>query len=300
MSLKMYLPFRLQAAAALGAAALAAGLFGSAAPAGAAVLGASAEAYGLDVDLNVDAGLVNVGVGIGPLPSGVNASSGSPFQDDASVVLADVDLDASALIASSVTAEAVNAAIESNVDGLPGSRTVSATGGVLNLDLDVGLLPTNILGTTLTVVGIDGTLVSEASITGDYGSLSASGSSTITDLGLTLNGTVVDLAGLGLDATVLANPAPNTTVALNVAGLAGATLILNEQIVAPDQSSITVNAFRLSLGVLGEVDGNSVIGGDIVIGHSEVAVSAVPEPASVTAGLAAGLLVLTRRRRSAL
>lgn len=74
---------------------------------------------------------------------------------------------------------------------------------------------------------------------------------------------------LGIDVPQLPlNPAPNTPINLSVLGIAGATLVLNEQIVGGDgvhTTSKSSNAVHLSLNVAG------LITADIVVAHSDAA-----------------------------
>lgn len=135
-------------------------------------------------------------------------------------------------------------------------------------------------------MGLDGTLSSTAAITGDYGNLVATGSTTIQALNLIISGTSINLASY-----VGVNVAPNTSVNLAALGILNASLILNEQIIAPDQSSITVNAFHLDLNLLN-------IGGEVILGHSHASVTTIPEPSSILLLSSGAFAMLHRRRRS--
>jgi hypothetical protein len=72
---------------------------------------------------------------------------------------------------------------------------------------------------------------------------------------------------LGIDVPQLPlNPAPNTPVNLSVLGIAGATLVLNEQVVGGDgvhTTSKSSNAVHLTLNVA------SLITADVVVAHSD-------------------------------
>lgn len=79
----------------------------------------------------------------------------------------------------------------------------------------------------------------------------------------------VHLSILGIDVPLPLNPPPNTGVDLNALGIAGATLLLNEQVLGGDgitARSKTSNALRLSLNILGTITG------DVVIGHSSASI----------------------------
>ncbi len=139
-------------------------------------------------------------------------------------------------------------------------------------------------------ISLNGTLNSTAQIVGDNSGFSATGSTTIQQLSLTILGIPVDLS-----AFVGVNVAPNTSINLSALGIANASLILNEQIVAPDHTSIVVNALDLQFSaVLGTIHG------DVILGHSEAHVTAVPEPSTCIMAAAAlvGLCYAGWRRKS--
>jgi hypothetical protein len=82
----------------------------------------------------------------------------------------------------------------------------------------------------------------------------------------------VTLGGLGISilgvpvTNLPVNPSPNTSIDLNALGIAGATLILNEQTISGDgvnTSSLSSNALHLTLNTAG------VITADVVLGHSD-------------------------------
>lgn len=75
----------------------------------------------------------------------------------------------------------------------------------------------------------------------------------------------LQLSILGIDVPIPLNPPPNTSVDLNVLGIAGATLILNEQVIEGDgitSRSKMTNALRLNLNVIGTITG------EVIIAHS--------------------------------
>ena len=171
----------------------------------------------------------------------------------------------------SVSADLVEGSAESNIDGGAGTRFVRASGGIENGDISVSTLP--VLGSGVNVLNLTGTLSSSAEISGDFGALTASGTSTIEELTLQIGAVTVDLS-----AYVNVSVPPNTSVNLSALGIAGLSLVLNEQVIAGDSSSIQVNALHLVVdsSILGlGVDAN------IVLGHSEASLTAVPEPSWV-------------------
>ena len=243
------------------------------------VLSASSSGYGLGVDISA----LVINLDVGPLPAGVSGSAPAPY-NQAGTVLNVLTTDVVPLVISgTVSADAVNATATSNVDGSAGSKTTFASGGVVGAGVDVVTLP--ILPPGVTLLGLDGTLSSTAQITGDFGSLVATGTTVIQDLDLVISGIVVDLS-----AYVNVAVAPNTSINLAALGILNSSLILNEQVVAVDQTSISVNAFHLSLGLLN-------ITADVILGHSQAQVTAIPEPGSILLAGLGGLACVALRRR---
>jgi hypothetical protein len=256
--------------------------------AGAAIVSANSEGYGLFVNLDVlNSNLLSV-----TTPAGISGTAPAPY----SLNNALLDLNAGATILgvqAHASADTINGSANSNVDGSAGSKTTGASGGVEDLNINVDLL--SILGLESLLELDNVTLSSSAEITGDYGSMTASGGANITSLNLSI---------LGQDIQVNANAGANSFIDLNALGLIGATLILNEQIADCSDSfcSMTVNALRLSLnGLAGLFDT------DIIIGHayaemSAENISAVPVPAAVWlfGSAMVGLAGFSRRKTSAL
>lgn len=249
--------------------------------AGAATISASSAGYGLGVDVQA-LGLVHLQAG--PLPTGASGTAPVAYTQNKSTLNVNVSASTPLVASGLVSAAAVNATANSNVDGLAGLRTTQASGGVVGAGVHLNTLP--IIGSGLSLLGVDGTLSSTASISGDVGMLTAHGSTTIESLLLNIGGINVDLS-----AFVGASIAPNTGVNLSLLGISNVSLILNEQIVAPDQSSISVNAFHLSLNQAG------LVTGDVVLGHSQAMVTAVPAPSSVASALSLGAMRLLARRK---
>jgi hypothetical protein len=253
----------------------------------AANITASSSGYGLFVDVNA-LNLVNLDAG--PLPMGVNGTAPGPYTDSDTALNVNVSTSIPIVASAAVAAGTVNASAASSVDGLLGARTTTASGGVIGLNLDTVTLP--ILGPGINLLVIDGTLSSTAQISGDFGSLVATGTTVVESLALTISGIPVNLS-----AYVNVPIAPNTSVNLAALGIANASLILNEQVIAGDQSLIVVNAFHLNVNVA-----NSIVA-QVILGHSQAQMTAigVPEPATALTAVAVmsiSGLVAQRRRRS--
>ncbi|BBO30463.1 PEP-CTERM sorting domain-containing protein [Lacipirellula parvula] len=247
---------------------------------------ASSNGYGMFVDLNA---LSVVNLDVGPLPVGVNGVAPAPYANSDTVLNVNVSTSVPVVATATATAGSVTATAASNVNGGLGSRTTSASGGVVGAGVNAVTLP--VLPPGITLLGINGTLSSTAQVAGDFGSLVATGTTTIQSLGLTISGIPVNLS-----AYVNVPIAPNTSVNLAALGIANASLILNEQVVAGDQSSISVNAFHLNVNVA-----NSIVA-QVILGHSQAQMTAVaiPEPATVgmaTVGMVGAVAAARRRTR---
>jgi len=221
-----------------------------------------------------DASAAGVAIGLtGPLPISTGlvpaVSVSSPPPDSANQTL--FDLAPLQLISSGEAT--VNASTD--VDGAPGIRTASGDATILDLQLDLTLVLTDIISISAAEI------TSAADVTGDFGALNATGSSTFSLVEIT-----IDDVTFALDP----NYAPNTEI-YNQGGI---VIIGNQQIVTGNGTSlrgITVNALNISFGVLG-------IGGSIIIGQSQAALSAIPEPGTGLL-LGIGLVAIARfgRRR---
>jgi hypothetical protein len=261
--------------------AILSGLLLTASPASAATINASSSGYGLFVS----AAALTLNLNAGPSPNAATGTAPAPYNLADSALAVNVTSSIPFVVSGQAAANSVNGTATSNVDGLPGSRLTTASGGVDGAQIGLNTIP--ILGGGITLLGINATLNSTAQITGDFGSLAASGTTTIQNLGLTINAIPVNLT-----AFVGVNVAPNTSVNLALLGIANSSLILNEQLIAPNQTSIIVNAFHLTVNLA------SLIAADVVLGHSQVAVTAVPEPATL-AFMGLALVPLTCFARSA-
>ncbi|MFI4862182.1 MAG: PEP-CTERM sorting domain-containing protein [Phycisphaerales bacterium JB063] len=204
----------------------------------------------------------------------------------------------------------LSASAASDVDGAPGSRTTTGFGQVNGLDLDLvdaGVTVAGIPTLNLDLLNVGATTISSTStVTGDFGSLTAVGVSIIQDLVLNVNGVDLDLVSLlGANGNIDANGfliADPNTVLLNVGGVVGLNITLNEQIVTGDgitSAMIETNAIHISAsGIdLGLPLVDETLNADIIIGHSEASMlSIVPEPGSFALLSLGGLAMLRRRR----
>lgn len=258
----------------------------------ASVISSQSSAYSLSINVSALDALVNLNVMI---PAGVSGTAPSPYVLTDSLLGVDVDLSAGAIstlaLATLADTTLLSASASSDVDGLSGDKTTDANTTVNDLELD---LINNILllGSVETALSLGAsTIYSEAEVTGDYGSLSATGNSYVEDLALNLfNLGNVDLADIGLvaDTNGVINAAPNFVV-VDIYGIIGLNLTLNEQSSSCTASdcNIAVNALNLSfdsvdLAAFG-IDLTGTIDGSVIIGHSEAAMSATTSATAVSA-----------------
>jgi hypothetical protein len=248
--------------AVVGTAVAVCGLLGIGSSAGATVITGDADAAG--VALAVDFALLpDVNTGLVPA---VSVSSPPPGTQSQTLV----DLSPLGLI----TGGLASVSATTDVDGLAGIRTADADAALDDFDLVLSVTP------LITLLGISGDISSAATVSGDFGALGAAGSSSFTAASFTVNNVTTSL-----DPAYL----PNTTL-YNSGGI---LIIANEQILGGDGSALrtlTTNALRVSLSIAG------VVTGSIIVGQSQAALSAVPEPGTA-ALLGLGLVAIAVRGR---
>ena len=203
---------------------------------------------------------------------------------------------------------------QSNVDGTAGTKTTSASADVFNTLLAVrGVVGGSALAGG--IVFVAQAIQSTAQVTGDFGALTPSGTTTIT-----LGSGVLRVGGVDLTALVFASatPSPNTTFIIDDTLLGGTgaftgslTIVLNEQIVTGDgisTSGITVNAIDITFNAFGSTGLNAITNnGQIIFSQSQAAQAAapgggggaqpVPEPSSLAMLGLAGVAGAIRRYR---
>lgn len=218
---------------------------------------AGSIAFGDSVDLSV-ASLINLSSGKTGLVSGL---APAPYSADAAAVPVGLDSGVPLVIDLASGSGAITTHVSSDVDGAAGTRTTTGNSHVADLDLSVAKL---VLAQPL--VQVKATAVNtEASVTGQTGSLVGTSKVSITGLTIKVLGTSISLPA------DLTNVPPNTGLNVSVAGAAGVTILLNEtgtSGTAAGEIKTYSNAIRISLNAvnLGLVN---VLNGDIIIGHAE-------------------------------
>ena len=245
----------------------------------AVVVNGGSSSYGEWVNLTVDPLIgPDVTVTSGPVPTSAGTAP-APYNDPDNLASVSVGGSGISMLTGLLTTNA-----SSDIDGTPGYRYASADASVANLSLGVTSFLGDLLGLKV------GLIQSSATIGGDYGALTAVGTTTLADVFLSVP------LGLPLDA----RPAPNTHVAGALLQPLGVSLILNEQILSGDgltSRGLEVNAIHLAF--TGFVLGLNVLNGDVIIGHSEAQVSAVPAPPALLLLGSSLLGLLGFRRRAA-
>jgi hypothetical protein len=276
----------------------------------AAVTAGTSSAIGIDASTEVLSVLsvtpVQIGSSSGSAPAAYNTSQ--------SAVSADSNVTAPAVITALATQGLLSTNVQSDVDGTAGSRfaTASATltgpsgGGPFTVTVaDVFSVindPPALLAMSAT------TIQTTSTISGDHGTLSATGTTILANFTLSINGgTALTLAGLGLTAGVDFDIGtgeillPNRVINLSLldGSLAGVSLILNRQVETVNtvgQRDLEVTAIALDMSGI-TVAGLPGVSLDLDLAKSTSELVTAPEPeiASLVIG-SFGLLALRRRR----
>lgn len=157
------------------------------------------------------------------------------------------------------------------------SGTITDTANTLAAPADTATATSTVNGTALNVLGlvtIGATVLSSTSTSTDNPVLGSTGSSTVTGLTLSV---------LGVPVPVVVSGAPNQTINLGLSGLAGATLVINEQIPTGGVNSTGITTNALDLTFANSVFGIVTLNGSVIIAHSATTLNArgvVPEPST--------------------
>lgn len=282
------------------------------------VTAGQSQTYVLEAEVNV-LGILSTTAQAGSLgdiaPAAYNTSSSAiPLNVNLGTSVSVLGIGSVSLTAVNATG-VFNSTITSNVDGGAGSRTTTAFSQIAGsggpFSLTVGDTQALILNPAPLLQLTASAIQSTTSVSGDFGTLSGSGSSVIADFGLSINGgAVINLtslltgAGYSLGTDFLANGtilASNLTVDLNLLGLAGTSLVFNRQVAIGDGiSSLQYETTALYLDVNSTLPlVGEALDADIELGKSiasQDAVAAVPEPGSAVL-FALGILTLLGHRR---
>jgi hypothetical protein len=260
---------------------------------------ATSDGYAISVDLNLTLAVPIASATVSPLGDATGTAP-APYGDTAHV--ASVDLNSGNILGLAtllhIGTGVIDSSASSDANGLLSTATTTGTTTINDLGVGIVNFP---LSTFLNVNAT--TLTSTSQVTGGFGTLNAMGTSSIEDLSISLLGANIVTAEV---AAQVANGtlAPNT--GLDVNGLVGLSVLLNEQIVTGDgitSRGITTNTIHLHFDAVNldlGLSGIAQLTGDVIIGHS-AAIQAVPEPSSLIlcgAGVAIlGMGGLRARRR---
>ena len=224
-------------------------------------IGQAAQAYegdGAATGLNIQATTNNnlVGLNINLPVAQVDKQDAAPFDNTSNVLNLNT-------LNSAVTANTVTA----HTQYQPFNNVIDSDAETVGLNILLSLLSP--LGTNLVNLSSD-TIASTAQVSGSCGSFTATGSTTIEGLNLSvLNQTVAtNLNTTPTPNTVLLNT--NININLGLSALSAAVqVILNEQTVAGDQSSIKVNALHIHMDITAAGLTNLTQTVDIIVSRSE-------------------------------
>ena len=227
----------------------------------ATVLSGSSSAYAESISLSLLPLLDGtVSTTSGPLPS-VSDTAPPPYNASQSVP----SLSAGFGGVLPITAGTLNAGVASDVDGLPGLRTTSASASTADFDM-------TFFGSPVLSIGL---ISSHAQVSGDFGSLTPSGGVSISNVSV-----------FGTPITV--SNSPNAVLFDSL----GITITSNVQTVTAN--SISVDGLDVVFNNV-NLSGEALLNGSVILSQSQATETAVPtrvpEPVSLTL-LGTGLLAL--------
>jgi len=241
------------------------GLWATAPPgAHATVLSGTSSAYAESISLSLHPLLDGTfSTTSGPLPS-VSDAAPPPYSLAQSVA----SLSAGFTGVLPITTGTLNVAATSDVDGLPGLRTTSASASTVDFDM-------TFFGSPVLSIGL---ISSDAQVSGDFGSLSPSGGVSITNVSV-------------FGTPISASNAPNTVLFDSL----GLTITSNAQTVTAN--SISVDGLDIVFNNV-NLSGEALLNGSVILSQSQATETAVPtrvpEPVSLallgTSLLALGLV----------
>jgi hypothetical protein len=216
-------------------------------------------------------------------PPGSNSAAAGAISGSLDVGIAPLSATVATLGASLLSANAASDVTGAN----DGAHTTTADASVANVNAQVGVYPS---GPPSLVSVTASAISSNAQVSGDYGSLTPTGDSTLANANLSVNGFNIDLsAALAASASGSASLTIDANSSPLLAGFTGSiTVLLNEQIVTGDgvsSSGITVNAIHVIFNAFSDNLGIISLNGDLILAQSQAAQAAaetpVPEPASL-------------------
>lgn len=234
----------------------------------ATVIGGSSSSYVVGGNVSVTLltqSLLDLDIAATPASSGTAPSAYDVSESGPSL---NVQLNSVIGSVGSIGADMLDTHASSNIDGSAGVKFATASASVA----DIGFSLSDLVSLNL------GTVKSTASVSGDFGALTPTGETILDGVELSIAGKRIALIDI---------PAPNTVVDLSLLGLAGSSLILNEQILTGDGVSelgLVVNAIHLSFNTF--LHGFFSLTGDIIISHAQAQITAEPGQAAAPVALA--------------
>ena len=210
---------------------------------GAPPASAATDAQGAAAGLRVDVTVLGSTVGTGPLPAGAAGDAPLDYEVVSQALDADVSLGTVANVGSGP--------LRAGTRALLGRQIAESSAAVQSATVNIG----GALGVALAL---------DAAATTAY--VTCDGATPKLELDSELEG--VTLTVLGLPVSVATNAAPNTTVPLE---LAGATLVLNEQVVSGGSASVSALHLTLDNAILALLA--PALDADVVVARSSVSLA---------------------------